>query len=82
VDRLLITVYLHLIDKPNNEGEIMGLLEKLAMRPGDYFKTETGVLYSWVDETEILGLIKDEKSNQFYIYHSMKSFSIYQDLIG
>ncbi|MEQ1796581.1 MAG: hypothetical protein ABL872_01445 [Lacibacter sp.] len=73
----LITVYIHLNERPDNIERIREIFEKEIGSKGRTDKTDSNIVCNWVSENDFLGLKVNEKSQNSYIYLTTHKFNIH-----
>lgn len=77
LEEKLIAVYLHL---ENVLDHIESLVKTLSLEMGlngILTRSQFGLRYTWEADGEVLMLIKDQIHRKFYIYNTLKRYSVY-----
>ena len=77
LEEKLITVYLHL---ENNLDQIELIVETLTLQlglQGILSRSQFGLKYKWDAGNELLMLVKDQILQKFYIYYTLKKYSVF-----
>lgn len=76
--RKLITIYFHLAECKENITDSVLVFEKVIGRAAEIIELDSGLSFLWKNETEVFGLVKDEKDRRVYLYNSTIKHSIFK----
>jgi|GEM_PF-2383073 len=73
----LITVYIRLTEHGQSINEVKRAMEGAILMDAKTLFTDTGLMYYWQDNKQLLGLISQGTEGDILMYHSLNKFNVF-----